>query len=141
MSIETGEELLRVEHVGKTFLVGGGLFKPKLKLRALQDISFSIQRGETLGIVGESGCGKSTLGRCILQLLRPDEGKVLWLGKDLMALDHEAMRKKRSDLQIGFITTLTKFSAPGNVTLDELKIESYYPLDRETEQVCKRLQG
>lgn len=102
MSDETGTELLRVENVGKTFLVGGGLFKPKLQLRALQDISFSIQRGETLGIVGESGCGKSTLGRCILQLLRPDEGKVLWLGNDLMGLDHEAMRKKRGDLQIIF---------------------------------------
>src|SRR3954447_10496606 len=96
------EELLRVENLSKTFSIGGGMFRPKLKLRALQDISFSIQRGETLGIVGESGCGKSTLGRCILQLLRPDEGKVLWLGNDLMGLDHEAMRKKRGDLQIIF---------------------------------------
>ena len=48
-------------------------------------------------------------------------------------------RMKRGDLQVGFITTITKFSAPGNVTLDELKIESYFPLDRETEEVCKRI--
>jgi transcriptional regulator with XRE-family HTH domain len=48
-------------------------------------------------------------------------------------------RLKRDDLQVGFFTTLTKFSTPGNVTLDELKIESYYPLDRETEEVCKRM--
>ena len=124
MSTETGTELLRVENVGKTFLVGGGLFKPKLKLRALQDISFSIQRGETLGIVGESGCGKSTLGRCILQLLRPDEGRVLWLGKDLMALDAEAMRKKRSDLQIIFQdpqASLNPRMTVGDIVADPLK--------------------
>jgi len=102
VSAETSTELLRIENLSKTFSIGGGMFKPKLKLRALQDISFSIQKGETLGIVGESGCGKSTLGRCILQLLRPDEGRVLWLGKDLMGLDPEAMRKKRRDLQIIF---------------------------------------
>ncbi|MEO8758597.1 MAG: oligopeptide/dipeptide ABC transporter ATP-binding protein, partial [Devosia sp.] len=102
MSTEAGTELLRIENLSKTFSIGGGTFKPKLKLRALQDISFSIQRGETLGIVGESGCGKSTLGRCILQLLRPDEGRVLWLGQDLVSLDAESMRKKRRDLQIIF---------------------------------------
>jgi oligopeptide transport system ATP-binding protein len=117
-------ELLRIENLSKTFSVGGGLFKPKLKLRALQDISFSIQRGETLGIVGESGCGKSTLGRCILQLLRPDEGRVLWLGNDLMQLDPEAMRQKRRDLQIIFQdpqASLNPRMTVGEIVADPLK--------------------
>ena len=124
MSLDTTDELLRVEHLSKTFSVGGGMFKPRLKLRALQDISFSIQRGETLGIVGESGCGKSTLGRCILQLLRADEGKVLWLGKDLLALDPESMRKKRRDLQIIFQdpqASLNPRMTVGEIVADPLK--------------------
>ena len=124
MSLDNTDELLRVEHLSKTFSVGGGMFRPRLKLRALQDISFSIQRGETLGIVGESGCGKSTLGRCILQLLRADEGKVLWLGQDLLALDQESMRKKRRDLQIIFQdpqASLNPRMTVGEIVADPLK--------------------
>ncbi|WP_291306178.1 MULTISPECIES: ABC transporter ATP-binding protein [unclassified Devosia] len=124
MSIDTGTELLRIENLSKTFSIAGGMFKPRLKLKALQDISFSIQQGETLGIVGESGCGKSTLGRCILQLLRPDEGRVLWLGKDLMALDAESMRRKRRDLQIIFQdpqASLNPRMTVGEIVADPLK--------------------
>ncbi|MBN9306035.1 MAG: oligopeptide ABC transporter ATP-binding protein OppF [Devosia sp. 67-54] len=122
--MDTGTELLRIENLSKTFSIAGGMFKPRLKLKALQDISFSIQQGETLGIVGESGCGKSTLGRCILQLLRPDEGRVLWLGKDLMALDAESMRRKRRDLQIIFQdpqASLNPRMTVGEIVADPLK--------------------
>ncbi|HVY52257.1 MAG TPA: dipeptide ABC transporter ATP-binding protein [Devosia sp.] len=124
MNLDTADELLRIENLSKTFTVGGGMFKPKLKLRALQDISFSIRRGETLGIVGESGCGKSTLGRCILQLLRPDEGRVLWLGQDLLKLDPESMRRKRRDLQIIFqdpLASLNPRMTVGEIISDPLK--------------------
>jgi len=124
MSLDTSSELLRIENLSKTFSITAGMFQPKLKLRALQDISFSIQKGETLGIVGESGCGKSTLGRCILQLLRPDEGRVLWLGKDLMSLDQESMRKKRRDLQIIFQdpqASLNPRMTVGEIVADPLK--------------------
>lgn len=124
MSIDTSNELLRIENLSKTFSIAAGMFKPRLKLKALQDISFSIQQGETLGIVGESGCGKSTLGRCILQLLRPDEGRVLWLGKDLMALDAESMRRKRRDLQIIFQdpqASLNPRMTVGEIVVDPLK--------------------
>jgi len=124
VSLDTTNELLRVENLSKTFSIGGGMFKPKLKLRALQDISFSINRGETLGIVGESGCGKSTLGRCILQLLRADEGRVLWLGKNLLDLDAESMRKKRRDLQIIFQdpqASLNPRMTVGEIVADPLK--------------------
>jgi oligopeptide transport system ATP-binding protein len=118
-------ELLRIDNLSKTFSINaGGFFSKPLKLRALQDISFSVQRGETLGIVGESGCGKSTLGRCILQLLKPDEGRVVWMGTDLNSLPGEEMRKRRADLQIIFQdpqASLNPRMTVGEIVADPLK--------------------
>jgi oligopeptide transport system ATP-binding protein len=118
-------ELLRVDNLSKTFAINaGGFFSKPLKLKALQDISFSVHRGETLGIVGESGCGKSTLGRCILQLLKPDEGRVVWMGTDLNALPGEEMRKRRKDLQIIFQdpqASLNPRMTVGEIVADPLK--------------------
>lgn len=71
-------------------------------LHAVDDISLQIQKGETLGLVGESGCGKSTLGRVLLRLLNPTSGKILFEGKDLAALSKSEMRKMRTQLQIIF---------------------------------------
>ncbi|MHB2167681.1 ABC transporter ATP-binding protein [Alsobacter sp. R-9] len=71
-------------------------------LRALEDVSFSLQEGEVLGIVGESGCGKTTLGRAVLRLVEPTAGAVLFAGEDLLALSASAMKKRRKDLQIVF---------------------------------------
>ncbi len=118
------DELLRVENLYKDFDIGGSLFKKPLKLRALQDITFSVKRGETLGIVGESGCGKSTLGRCILQLLSPEQGRVLWLGEDIAALPAEEMRKRRRDLQIIFqdpLASLNPRMTVGEIIADPLR--------------------
>jgi oligopeptide transport system ATP-binding protein len=118
-------ELLRIDNLSKTFSINaGGLFSKPLKLRALQDISFTVERGETLGIVGESGCGKSTLGRCILQLLKPDEGRVVWMGTDLNSLPGEEMRKRRKDLQIIFQdpqASLNPRMTVGEIVADPLK--------------------
>jgi oligopeptide transport system ATP-binding protein len=102
VGIQRGDELLRVENLSKSFMIGGGLFRKPVELKALQEISFSVKAGETLGIVGESGCGKSTLGRCILQLIRAEQGQVLWLGRDLGKLAGEDLRQLRGDLQIIF---------------------------------------
>jgi oligopeptide transport system ATP-binding protein len=124
MTTQRGE-LLRIDNLSKTFSINaGGFFSKPLKLRALQDISFSVQCGETLGIVGESGCGKSTLGRCILQLLKPDEGRVVWMGTDLNALPGEEMRKRRKDLQIIFQdpqASLNPRMTVGEIVADPLK--------------------
>jgi len=81
----------------------GGLLRPRvLTLMAVNGVSFDLHAGETLGIVGESGCGKSTLARALLALIKPDRGRVLWLGEDLHKLDEEDLRKKRQDMQIVF---------------------------------------
>ncbi len=117
-------DLLRVEGLKKTFSISAGLFARPLTLTALQDISFTVKAGETLGIVGESGCGKSTLGRCILQLLSPEEGRVLWLGQDIASLSNEQMRLKRRDLQIIFqdpLASLNPRMTVGDIIADPLR--------------------
>jgi len=88
--------LLEVRGLKKYFKTRRGM------LHAVDDVSFTIERGKTLGIVGESGCGKSTLGRAILRLLEPNGGQVLFEGEDVAALSKEQMRKKRKDMQIIF---------------------------------------
>lgn len=96
--------VLRVQDLAVHFKVReGGIFSSRTQLlKAVNGVSFDLHAGETLGIVGESGCGKSTLARAILGLIKPDRGRVLWLGEDLGKLDEETLRKKRQDLQIVF---------------------------------------
>jgi oligopeptide transport system ATP-binding protein len=122
--LDRTEDLLKIENLSKSFSISAGLFAKPFQLRALQDINFTVKRGETLGIVGESGCGKSTLGRCILQLLAPDEGRVLWLGQDISKLPAEEMRKKRRDLQIIFqdpLASLNPRMTVGEIIADPLR--------------------
>jgi ABC-type oligopeptide transport system ATPase subunit len=93
--------LLQVRHLVKEFRQGG-LFRPAAVTRAVDDISFEIMQGETFGLVGESGCGKTTTGRCILRLIEPTSGQVLFKGRDLAPLSANEMRLARRDLQIVF---------------------------------------
>jgi len=89
-------ELLRVENLVKHFPIRRGLLQKQVgAVRAVDGISFSVNQGETVGLVGESGCGKSTTGRAILQLYRPTSGKVLFEGTDLVKLDGEDLRRMR----------------------------------------------
>ncbi|MBF0680348.1 MAG: dipeptide ABC transporter ATP-binding protein [Devosia sp.] len=118
------DTLIEIKDLKKTFSIATGLFSKKLRLTALENINFSVKKGETLGIVGESGCGKSTLGRCILQLIAPDEGQVLWLGQDLTKVPAEEMRKRRADLQIIFqdpLASLNPRMTVGEIIEDPLR--------------------
>jgi oligopeptide transport system ATP-binding protein len=97
------EVILQVENLVKYFPVGGGVLTGPLGMvRAVDDVSFSIRRGETLGLVGESGCGKTTTGRCILQLERPTSGRILFEGVDLVTLGQVALRSVRRRIQVIF---------------------------------------
>jgi len=93
---EQNHEILRVEHLKKFFTVPNGM------LHAVDDISFTIDAGKTLGVVGESGCGKSTMGRAILRLHEPTDGKVYFDQKDIRALNDKQMKDMRRDMQIIF---------------------------------------
>lgn len=100
MSTET---LLQVDELSRHFPAGGGLFgRSDVFLKAVDRVSLSIARGETVGLVGESGSGKTTLGRCIMRLIEPTKGRVRFDGRDLLALTQEQMREVRRDMQIVF---------------------------------------
>ena len=95
--------LLEVEHLKMHFPIYGGVFRRKVgKVYAVDDVSFNIKSGETVGLVGESGCGKTTVGRSILRLYEPTEGVVHFDGKDMAQLSREALRALRRDMQIMF---------------------------------------
>jgi len=98
------DALLRVEGLTKHFPVRGGLVfkRATAMLRAVDDVSFTVAPGETLGLVGESGCGKSTVGRMLLRLVEPTAGRVEFLGDDMTALSPAGLRARRRDIQIIF---------------------------------------
>ncbi|MFM8843165.1 MAG: ABC transporter ATP-binding protein [Actinomycetota bacterium] len=95
-------ELLKVNHLSKIYQSSGGLFDKKAKVSALQDVSFSLAKGETLGIVGESGCGKSTLGRIISRLDTPTTGEIIYKGEDLAKKSLAKLRPLRKEIQFIF---------------------------------------
>jgi peptide/nickel transport system ATP-binding protein/oligopeptide transport system ATP-binding protein len=97
------EPLLSVRHLSKEFRIGRkGLLSAQRVLRAVDDISFTIGRGETLGLVGESGCGKTTTGRLVLRLIEPTSGEVTFRGEDVLAMTPARIRALRREMQIIF---------------------------------------
>ena len=95
--------ILDVQKLSKTYSVGGGLFgRGHQSVRAVNDVSFQIRRGEVLGLVGESGSGKSTLGRTVLQLTEPTSGSVLFNGVDLTGLSRRQLKPLRPKMQLIF---------------------------------------
>ena len=97
------EVFLEVENLTTRFAVNGGFFRRTIaNVHAVEDLSFTINKGQTLSLVGESGCGKSTAGRSILRLVEPQKGAVRLDGKDIMALDTNSLRNSRLDMQMIF---------------------------------------
>ena len=123
--------LLEVRNLVKHFHVGGGLFGGRAGVvRAVDDVSFSIRRGETLGLVGESGCGKTTTGRCILQLERPTRGQIVFEGRDLTTLGEDELRPVRRKMQVIFqdpYSSLNPRMTVGQIIAEPLAVHGIVP--------------
>src|SRR3989442_12817842 len=102
MNVENGgDPLVEVRSVKKYFPIRKGLLQREVaRVHAVDDVTFSVRAGETLGLVGESGCGKSTLGRTIVQLLEPTEGSIFFEGRDISGLGSRALRPLRREVPI-----------------------------------------
>jgi oligopeptide transport system ATP-binding protein len=127
--MSTNGSLLQVKGLSKHFPIRSGvLFERTVDaFRAVDDVSFDIAEGETLGLVGESGSGKSTTGYCILQLLKPTEGAITFMGTELTALGREEMRRMRRELQIVFqdpYASLDPRMTVGNIVAEPLVVHS-----------------
>ena len=94
--------LVEVSHLVKRFARGGGLWRTAATFAAVDDVSFTIDEGETFGLVGESGSGKTTTGRCVLRLIEPSSGEVRFRGENVLTFSKRRLRQARRDMQIVF---------------------------------------
>ena len=137
------ENLLEVKNLKKYFPVKAGVFKRTVAhVKAVDDISFAVKEGETLGLVGESGCGKSTTGRTILRLLEATEGKVIFDGKSIMDLDKKEMRAVRRDMQIIFqdpYASLNPRMTVGNIVGEAIDLHNLAASKKERNEMVREL--
>jgi ABC-type oligopeptide transport system ATPase subunit len=97
------KNLIEVRNLKKYFPIKGGIFQTTVgQVKAVDDVSFSIKKGQVMGLVGESGCGKSTTGRTMLQLLKPTAGEMYYDGVDTFKLSGNELKKYRTKMQIVF---------------------------------------
>ncbi len=122
--------ILKVENLKTWFPIKKGVFgKVKEHVRAVDDVSFDVYPGETLGLVGESGCGKTTLGRTIIRLIEPTSGKVIFREKDFASLDGSELRRMRKHIQIIFqdpYSSLNPRMTVGNAILEPMTVHNLH---------------
>ena len=132
------QPLLRVKNLKKYFPIRGGLFSREVaRVHAVDDVSFDIMPGETLGLVGESGCGKSTTGRSILRLIEPTAGEVWFQDKNVTTLDKRSLRGLRKEMQIIFqdpYASLNPRMTVGSIIGEALVIHKLAPNRRAREE-------
>ncbi|MDH5607058.1 MAG: dipeptide ABC transporter ATP-binding protein [Anaerolineae bacterium] len=141
----TEETLVRVENLTKHFPITRGIvFQKEIgAVQAVDNVSFDIRKGETLGLVGESGCGKSTTGRTILQLYKPTSGKVIYSGEDLTTTNAEGLRHLRRNMQIIFqdpYASLNPRLTVGDIIAEPLEVHRIGTKEERRERVKELLE-
>jgi ABC-type oligopeptide transport system ATPase subunit len=138
-----GDALLSIVDLKKHFIVKGGVFNMQVAYnRAVDGVSFSVNRGETFGLVGESGCGKTTLGRTLLALTLPTAGKVYFDGQDVFSLSRTKIRRLRRDMQLIFqdpYSSLNPHMKVGSIISEPLEIHHMGAKAERTERVAELL--
>jgi peptide/nickel transport system ATP-binding protein len=140
----SSETLVQVQNLKKYFPIKQGVLKRiKGNVKAVDDVTFEIKKGEIFGLVGESGSGKSTLGRTILRLQEPTSGKIFFEGQDLTDLSHQEMRKIRKEMQIIFqdpFGSLNPRFTIGDVIGEMFKVQTNLSAKQRDEKVCELLE-
>ena len=135
------EALLEIRHLSKRFPIKKNLLgKVEKELVAVDDVSFTLKAGETLGIVGESGCGKTTLGRAILKLHEPSGGRIIFKGEDITDYNTKKMRKNRTKMQIIFqdpYSSLPPRSMVGDILSEPVRVHGIVPKDEVKDYVLR----
>lgn len=131
----SSEVLLRADNIVKHFPIHGGILSRQIAaVKAVQNISFELKKGETLGLVGESGCGKSTLGRCLIKLIEPSSGQIFYKGEDITAATGDKLRELRKHMQIIFqdpYASLNPRMTIGSILEEPLIIHNLYNNEAE----------
>ncbi len=145
LDVIQGGAILRVNNLTTSFPIKKGLFgKAKEELIAVDDVSFEIYPGETVGLVGESGCGKTTLGRSIIRLVNPVSGKVIFDGHSILEMKHKPMRQLRKKMQIIFqdpYSSLNPRQTAGKAIEEPLKIHNIVKgKEKRKHRVCELLE-
>ena len=140
----TNGVLLEVQNLKMYFPITRGIVVQRHvgDIKAVDDISFQVRKGETLGLVGESGCGKSTTGRAILQLYRPTGGRVLFKGEDLTLLKGELLRRKRREMQMIFqdpYASLNPRMTVGSIISEPLEVHNICSSRKERQERVQEL--
>ena len=137
------ENLVEVDRLKVHFPITSGIFQREIgRVRAVDDITFEIRKGETFGLVGESGCGKSTTGRAVIRLRNPTEGTVYFDGQDLMGLDRNALRAMRRRMQIIFqdpYSSLNPRMTVGSIISEPIETHDLVPVKARRDRVKELL--
>lgn len=138
------DAILEVRHLKKYFVLKKTMMgKPLSTLKAVDDVSFKVKPGETLGIVGESGCGKTTMGRTILKLHQPTSGQVFFHGTDIAGYTSSQMRALRSEMQIVFqdpYSSLPPRSTVGDILSEPVRVHGIVPPDKVKDYVLNLME-